>query len=82
MDIFRFNDSVMNAYRNYVESFINIGDDDLRSKVSDEITSGRLWPPPLIQFNPAYEYGDTTEVLIHEGVLHDDFRYIYPDGWS
>ena len=81
MDIFRFNDSVMNAYRNYVESFINIGDDDLRSKVSDEITSGRLWPPPLIQFNPAYEYGDTTEVLIHEGVLHDDFRYIYPE-WT
>jgi hypothetical protein len=55
MNIFNLRDQVINDYHQYVESFLNIQDDRIREFVSQELSSGILWPDPLIQLNPSYE---------------------------
>ena len=45
------------------------------------LAEGRLWPQPLLQFNPAYEKVGTVEKVVESGLLHDDIRHIF-DGYS
>lgn len=47
----------MSEYKAYIESFVNIGDDRIRQLVTHEISNGKLWPEPLIQFNPSFRSG-------------------------
>ena len=49
--------------------------------VEDSLSEGRLWPQPLLQFNPAYEQAGTVEEAIATGLLHGDTRHIF-DGYS
>lgn len=55
MDVFEVHAAVMKNYRSFIESFINIDDEAIRAKVASELSSGKLWPDPLIQFNPSFE---------------------------
>lgn len=77
MDIFDLHRQVMDDYKDFVRGFINIKDEQIRQKVDQELKSGRLWPEPLIQFNPAYRRGSTTEDLIEEGLLHEEIRKVF-----
>ncbi len=54
MDSFRIQGRVIADYRAYIESFANIRDEELRAVVEESLSEGRLWPEPLIQFNPSY----------------------------
>ena len=51
-DIFPIHKKILDRYRDYIESFIDIADEDIREAVAQELRSGKLWPEPLIQFNP------------------------------
>ena len=77
MDIFKVHDSIINDYRTYIESFVNIKKDFIRNKVTDEITSGKLWPQPLIQFNPSYKPGRSVNEMIADGILHKSLGQIF-----
>ena len=77
MDVFSLRDSVINDYANYIRSFIEIRDERIREVVDREISEGLLWPDPLIQINPAFEPGKTTEELVKEGTLHPECAKIF-----
>ena len=81
MNIFETHRKVIDDYANYIRSFINISDEEIALKVEDSLAEGRLWPQPLLHFNPAYEQvGKIDEVTLREG-LHKDFPHIF-EGYS
>ena len=55
MDVFRLREHVVAQYRDYLTSSIRILDPDIREFVEDELASGRAWPDPVLQLNPAFE---------------------------
>ena len=50
-------------YRQYIRSFIHIKDEGIRQEVDRDLDSDKLWPEPLIQFNPACQKAGTAEAL-------------------
>jgi len=79
MDVFQTHEAVMNDYRSFIESFINIADEQIREKVASELSSGKLWPHPLIQFNPSFEECSDVNSLIESDLLHSDMNDIFKD---
>jgi len=69
MNIFDVHEQIINDYSSYIESFVNIKNDFIRKKVENEISSGKLWPQPLIQFNPFFKPGKSVKILAEEGIL-------------
>ena len=67
MDSFQIHGRVIADYRGYIESFIKIRDEEVLAVVQKALSEGRLWPEPLIQFNPSYEItGDLASVVTTE----------------
>ncbi len=77
MDVFTLHKEIMQDYRSYIESFINIKDPRINTKVQEEIASGKLWPEPLIQFNPSFKKGDSIDSLIQENIIHPELKKIF-----
>lgn len=80
MDVFKYRDAVVFDYRHFSTSFARPRAQDIKSFVSDCHESGRYWPAPLIQINPAYVSGSTVEELVAEGKLHPKCREIFRFG--
>ena len=77
MEIFKLHADIMGDYTSYIESFVNIQDEDISTAVEHELSSGKLWPDPLIQFNPSFEnYGDIAD-LANDGTLRPEFKSIF-----
>ena len=55
MNVFDLRDCVVADYASYIKSFINIADPEISKTVHSALSDGKLWPDPLLQFNPAYE---------------------------
>lgn len=85
-NIFDLHSDILNDYKLYIDSFINIADKDIREKVNTEFDSGNLYPDPLVQFNPSFESGGQVEDLVNSGILVKDFNNIFYDdtnkSWS
>ncbi|MFH5833859.1 DEAD/DEAH box helicase [Halalkalibaculum sp. DA384] len=77
MDIFDIHQQIIGEYESFVESFIDIKDEKIRQKVDQELSEGKLWPEPLIQFNPSYKKGESVENLCKKGVLHPEVNNIF-----
>jgi len=77
MDALSLHADILAGYRDYIRSFIDIADDDIRRTVVGELEKGKLWPSPLIQFNPAFERGSNVEDLVREGILHGELANIF-----
>jgi hypothetical protein len=58
MDAFRLREEIIDQYKTYVTSFINIRDKRIEAEVSSTVNRGLLWPDPLIQINPKFETGE------------------------
>ncbi len=81
-DIFRLRSLIVDDYKSYIQSFININDSEIRGIVEKELSKGKLWPEPLIQFNPAFEsYGEVPE-LVDNGVLAEPLSDVFRDDKS
>ena len=76
MDVLLTHKQVVEDYASYIQSFLNIADPAIRSTVESKLADGRLWPEPLLQFNPAYESAGTVEQLAASGVVHKDISDI------
>ena len=61
---------VVSDYASYIRSFIDIADPAISQKVDSDLAEGKLWPDPLLQFNPAYEQVGTVEEIAQTGLLH------------
>ncbi len=81
MNVFDTHRQIVDDYAHYIRSFINISDPDIARTVENSLSEGRLWPQPLLQFNPAYEQAGGVEEAIAVGLLHDETRHIF-DGYS
>jgi hypothetical protein len=77
MDVFAIRDRLIGDYAEFVESFISIKDRRISDYVDDVLTSGALWPEPLIQLNPSFAPGESLDALISEGVLHAECAKIF-----
>ena len=77
LDVFCLHSQIMDDYRLFVDSFVNIKDDTIRHKVEKEMSEGKFWPEPLLQFNPAFEPGDSVQYLCSEGILHPATQDIF-----
>ena len=79
MNIFKLHQNIVDDYRSYIESFINIRDEQIRQEVERALTDGRLWPEPLIQFNPAYLSVSSIAKPISEGWLAPELEDVFWD---
>lgn len=77
MNVFEIHASIVNDYASYIRSFINIADGEIAKKVEESLAEGRLWPQPLLQFNPAYKMAGSVEDAISAGVMHGDVRHAF-----
>lgn len=81
MNIFNIHDQVIQDYRSYIESFIEIQDERIRNEVQQRLHDKHLWPDPLVQFNPSYAPADGIDALVDDGLLHPDLAtYLGPLG--
>jgi superfamily II DNA/RNA helicase len=77
IDIFNIHEKIMDDYKHFVSSFINIKDKRIRDVVEREINQGKYWPEPLIQFNPSFEEGESIEKLCESGIVHPEVSNIF-----
>ena len=67
MDVFKLRDEVVNEYREYVSSFVNIFDRRVDEFVRGRLEGGELWPDPALQLNPAYQPAESLGELAAQG---------------
>lgn len=77
MNIFEIHSRIVSDYASYISSFIKISDPEIQRVVKTELGRGKLWPEPLLQFNPSFEIvGDIGPLAGAEG-LHPDICHIF-----
>lgn len=80
MNVFELREQLINDYSSYIRSFIRIRDERVDALVTSCLDQGRLWPDPLIQLNPSFQYAGTVDELVAEGVLHSECSRIFRTG--
>ena len=77
IDIFNLHRDIIEDYKSFVNSFVNIKDDSIRAYVESEMNRGKFWPEPLIQFNPSFKLGASIQSLCDKSTLHPDIANIF-----
>jgi len=77
MDILSFHHQLITNYREYIRSFLNIKDARIALEVNQGLEDKKLWPEPLIQFNPGYEKGNSFSTLSNEGIIHNELEHAF-----
>ena len=75
--IFDLHAAVIDDYRQFVESFIHIADDRIRTMVEQTIADQRLWPEPLVQLSPAYAAAPTVDELAQRGIIQPETAHFF-----
>lgn len=81
MNVFQTHSQIINDYATYISSFLNIADPEIARCVERELQKGKLWPEPLLQFNPSFEKYGSLDELTQTGTLHPAIRDIF-QGYS
>ena len=58
MNIFNVHNQVIEEYSKYISSFLDISNTRIKEAVEEYFKSRKLWPQPLLQFNPSYELSE------------------------
>src|SRR5436309_15838757 len=77
MNVFETHAKIVRDYASYIRSFINIADSAISQKVDAALAGGKLWPQPLLQFNPSFEMGGSVDDIAKAGVLHGAITDIF-----
>jgi superfamily II DNA/RNA helicase len=80
VDVFAVRDRLVGDYRRYVDGFLRVRDDRIRSLVDSELDAGLLWPEPWLSLNPAFAGGGDIRQLVTDGVLHPACAQIFQVG--
>lgn len=80
MDAFHLRDQLVEGFRGYIKSFVDVRDHRLREVRDDALASGLFWPEPLLQLNPNFAPGGTVPELVREGLLHSECERIFQAG--
>ncbi len=83
MNVFETHSRIIDDYETYIRSFLNIADPAIKSLVESELAKGKLWPEPLLQFNPSFEMSGLVEDLVSgkaaSNGLHPEMANILKD---
>lgn len=77
MNVFDSHEKIVRDYASYIRSFININDAQIRGVVEQALGDGKLWPEPLLQFNPAYEIVGRVDQVASDGLLHPSLTDVF-----
>lgn len=78
LNIFDLHEKVLNDYRDFVHSFIQIADERARAFIEQALVQEeQLWPEPLLQISPAYERTATVDELTNQGILYPETARIF-----
>ena len=77
MNIFETHSSIVSDYESYITSFLKIADPTIRERVETELSRGKLWPEPLLQFNPSFEMAGSFDDIGGAETLHPEIRDIF-----
>lgn len=77
MNVFQTHSEIVSDYATYIRSFLKIDDLAIRHTVEGALNQGKLWPEPLLQFNPSFEMYGSLEKLAQTGNIHPDIRDIF-----
>ncbi|MBK7931780.1 MAG: DEAD/DEAH box helicase [Bryobacterales bacterium] len=80
MNVFELRDKLIADYSSYIRSFIRIRDSRVDNLVTSCLDQGLLWPDPLIQLNPAFQYGGTIDDLVKANLLHPECGQVFRAG--
>ena len=69
LDVFQLRDTVVNEYRDYVQSFVRVLDGRIDEFVGRRLEEGELWPDAVLQLNPAFEMDQTLGGLADAGII-------------
>ena len=69
LDVFQLRESVVDEYRGYVESFVQVLDDRIEKFVSCRLDEGELWPDAVLQLNPAFEMDQSLRNLADDNLI-------------
>lgn len=85
-NIFDLHKDILDDYKLYIDSFINIVDQRILDTVKKDFDAGNLYPEPLVQFNPSFETDGKVEDMVESGILVKNFNDIFYDergqSWS
>lgn len=77
MNVFEVHRKVISDYEHYIRSFITISDPEIKKVVDAELSTGKLWSEPLLQFNPAFRAAGNVADLASSGVIHREVGDIF-----
>jgi ATP-dependent helicase YprA (DUF1998 family) len=69
LDVFQLREQVVDEYRDYVRSFVNVFDARIDEYVRGRLEEGELWPDAVLQLNPAFEMDQTLAELAESGIV-------------
>ena len=78
MNVFQTHAQIINDYATYIRSFLSITDPEIQRVVEQELAQGKLWPEPLLQFNPSFEMAGQVGGFTQIGLLHPEMGRIFP----
>ena len=73
MNVFQTHADIVSDYATYIRSFLKIDDPAIRHTVEEALNQGKLWPEPLLQFNPSFEMYGSLEKLAQAGDIQRKF---------
>ena len=74
MNVFELHRNVVADYEKYIRSFIRISDPKIAEVVDAELSRGKLWPEPLLQFNPTYGWHEPGPMGPAINLAHDFYE--------
>jgi hypothetical protein len=77
MQAFKIHQSVVEDYKNYLNSFTFIKDKRIREKVDEAFKGSFFLPDALIQFNPSYKTDLTLDELEKEKLIEPELKKIF-----
>ena len=86
MDVFGVRDRLIDDYRDFTGSFVDIRDKNIGEHVAERMTRGYQWPDPWLSLNPNFASGGTITELVAQGLLQPECERIFrlkddnPDG--
>ena len=77
MNVFQTHSRIVSDYATYISSFIKISDSKIDEKVDEELTRGKLWPEPLVQFNPSFEMAGSFDEIGSRKKIHPELQEVF-----
>lgn len=77
MDAFITHENIVSNYRGYLKSFLSIADERIQEQVKKSFEGDGFIPEPLVQFNPAYQTGESLVDLESQNLVNKDLPKVF-----